>query len=73
MPKNKLHELLGAKNQEEAMETVKLMAIPPISITIVADATGGLSIGTSGNPSKELVERTLTRALKVVLPAFYVN
>jgi len=46
---SKILEFLGAKNEEEAIETVKSLVTPPIVLTIVVTSTGRLNISCVGN------------------------
>jgi hypothetical protein len=63
----RLLEMLGAKDEEEAIRRLKLLAAQPVSITIVATADGGMSLSTTGNPAPELVQTLLLDATRLVL------
>ena len=42
-------EMLGVKTEEEAVAAIRVLAAPPIVITVVAEATGNVSISCVGN------------------------
>jgi hypothetical protein len=61
----KILEMLGAKDEEEAISKIRLLAVPPVGVTIVGTADGSISLATTGNPTVELVEHLLLEGLKV--------
>ena len=69
MTKNKVLEVLGAATEDEAVEKIKLLSTPPISITIIAHADGSVLISTGGNPTKKTTESVLMQAMRMVLQA----
>ena len=65
--KSKVLDLLKVSSEDEAVEMIKSLAVPPMAITIVADATGGISVGLTGNPPRDVVESVMMKATQLIM------
>jgi hypothetical protein len=63
----KILEALKAKTEEEALAKIKLMSVPPMAITVLATADGGLHVTTSGPISPGNAQTILIEAARMVM------
>ena len=64
---NKILDLLQAKVEDDAIRKIKILATPPVVITIVASVDGAMEIQASSSASPDLVQSLLLDAAKAVL------
>jgi len=64
---SKIAAVLGTEDEDKQVEIIQALAAPPVVITIVVTALGGISISGVGNVSNREVQNILLGALRQVI------